>query len=396
MTYEEFLKIKNGNVVQEDKQTEEDKPEIPSISTLSEQEILAELKAIENKAKSYIDNYSQWKLEQNKELVECSNLSFLKEETITLQEGSYEMEVYNHMVSNNKELLEAYGSSMPVKLSLFIANALKKAAIPTLTTLATGATVGFGGAGGAAAVMSGVIGYVIQNWATKIVKAKGGWRMIWARMTNQKTQQMIYTHFLAGLNSIQSNISLNLQVVVRDKKTIDVICLYHKPSHRPPVIRITIDEGGCSVVPIEYGGFKIVASISAERLSGIDMGKFGFVGSDYKIPARSLNYQSDIMKLWYLILDYISEIYNELITYLRETIHAYQSAKTIYAQHFASLAERYDLNSEFIKEVNYAQTAVTAEAERLLQQRRNASRRGGRAFVDAIDTDNPSTAQIIN
>nr|DAS94061.1 MAG TPA: hypothetical protein [Caudoviricetes sp.] len=278
----------------------------------------------------------------------------------------------------NQALNEAYNSNVITKVGILVAKAIKKFGIPALTAVA--------GIGSGAGLVGGIVGYVvgmvIQSYTSQMVKNRGGWKMIWRQAINAETQNVVYDAYKDVVKDLCSTKDIHLAYKADGKKNIYI--KVPNPFGKDVIVRLTIDHQSCEVRVDENGGLAILDTITLQQVNGVRMNNNAFLGRDYKIPARALNYQNDMIRLWFLVVDYVSETYNAILNIYSDITVKLQTKKRLWMNNLDNLSQKFDLSSKIIKEVDAAEAMLRDESLRLQQERDKADKDEQEAHANAL------------
>lgn len=278
----------------------------------------------------------------------------------------------------NIALNEAYNSNVITKVAIIVTKAIKKFGVPGLAAIA-GVGTGAGLVGG---IVGYVVGMVVQAWGSNMIQNRGGWKMIWNQAINAETQNVVYDAYKDVVKDLCSAKELHLSYKADGKKNIYI--KVPNPFGRDVIVRLTIDHQSCEVRVDENGGLSILDTITLQQVNGVRMNSNAFLGRDYKIPARALNYQNDMIRLWFLVVDYISEAYNAMLNIYSDITVKLQTKKRLWMNNLDSLSQKFDLSSKIIKEVDAAEAMLRDESLRLQQERDKADKDEQEAHANAF------------
>lgn len=226
------------------------------------------------------------------------------------------------------------------------------------------------GAGLAAAAVAAVIGAAFGTFATSLYRKKQGYVLRFGGLVGVRTRDAIYEMYLTSIKNLAAKRNIPFDIK-HNGNEIRLKAKFSLPNHQPPEFLLTVKETVISFFPLNTGGTTALDKYTFKRDS-IDLGgkkiqgkrthldkmldelegfkNRGYLGNEYKVPRRKLTYQEDMLVMWYIIVDMISEILADFAVKYQEMVTGLQAAKGLDSFVFTDFDDKYDITSYFLRD----------------------------------------------
>lgn len=212
-----------------------------------------------------------------------------------------------------------------------------------------GALVG----GGVGAVVGFLIARVLGAFITTIYVNRREIGLRFGGKIRKRTRDYVFKLYWDAAVSLINKRDLGFKIK-QSGKSMFIESLYVLPNKQAAKIELKITEEFVAIVPHNTGGSMSLDRINFNNgtmdvptasMGSLDM---SFVGNSYKVPKRALNYQQDMLKIWWITIDMLSELLADYSEYFAAIVRKMQAHKKQDTQAFIDALITLDLTKDYL------------------------------------------------